>query len=77
MEHVGPRDDHADAYRDQHEYQRWHANDQIARLGNMLDEPTRQRLDDEITLEIKAAEAFADNSPYPANEELYTHVYAS
>lgn len=76
LEHVGPRDDHVDNYRDLNEYQSWQQNDQIARLASMLDDATRKRLDDEITAEIKTAEDFAEKSPYPAAKELYTHVYA-
>ncbi len=30
----------------------------------------------EITDDIAKAEQFAENSPYPADEELYNHVYA-
>ena len=77
LEHVGPRDDHADNYRDLEEYRRWKEDDQIARLGNMLVVATRERLDNEITHEIAASETLAANSPYPAAEELYKHVYAS
>lgn len=77
LEHVGPRDDHSDNYRDLDEYRRWKESDQIARLGAMLDDATRQRLDDEITEEIRASQEFAENSPYPADEELYRNVYAS
>ncbi|EKD71381.1 MAG: hypothetical protein ACD_46C00195G0002 [uncultured bacterium] len=77
LEHVGPRDDHSDNYRDINEYRCWKENDQITHLGKMLDEKTRKRLDDEITAEIRASEEFAEKSPYPANEELYKHVYAS
>lgn len=77
LEHVGPRDDHADNYRDLEEYKRWKENDQIERLGVMLDAATRNRLDDEITAEINASEAFAEESPYPSAEELYKNVYAS
>ncbi|HEX4045720.1 MAG TPA: thiamine pyrophosphate-dependent dehydrogenase E1 component subunit alpha [Gammaproteobacteria bacterium] len=76
LEHVGPRDDHDDVYRNPVEYKKWQDNDQIARLAGMLDEATRQQLDDEITAEIQAAELFAEQSPYPAVEELYKHVYA-
>ena len=75
-EHVGPRDDHSDDYRDMNEYQSWKDNDQIARLGSMLNDNLRRQLDDEITAEIQASQDFADQSPYPAAEELYTHVYA-
>lgn len=77
LEHVGPRDDHSDHYRDENEYAQWKSKDQIDRLAKMLDEVTVARLEKEITEEIKAAEAFADNSPYPAPQELYNHVYAS
>jgi TPP-dependent pyruvate/acetoin dehydrogenase alpha subunit len=77
LEHVGPRDDHEDNYRDLNEYREWKANDQIARLAGMLDDATRQRIDDEITAEIAASQAFAEASPYPAPEELYRNVYAS
>lgn len=77
MEHVGPRDDHADEYRNAEEYQRWKDNDQITRLADLLDEATIACLEDEITEEISRAEAFAEASPYPAAEELYANVYAS
>lgn len=77
LEHVGPRDDHEDNYRDLTEYDRWKQDDQISALAKMLDEMTVARLEHEITEEIKAAEQFAENSPYPAPEELYNHVYAN
>jgi len=76
LEHVGPRDDHEDNYRDLEEFKRWKGCDQISRLGEMLDSATRSQLDNEITAEIAAAEHFAEQSPYPADEELYTNVYA-
>jgi TPP-dependent pyruvate/acetoin dehydrogenase alpha subunit len=76
LEHVGPRDDHDLQYRDGEEYQRWKNQDQIKRLGEMLDDTVRQRIQQEITLMIQQSEEFAERSPYPAAEELYTHVYA-
>jgi len=77
LEHVGPRDDHEDEYRNGEEYQRWKDNDQIVRLGQMLDEVTRQRIQQDVTVAIQQSEAFADKSSYPAAEELYAHVYAN
>lgn len=77
LEHVGPRDDHSDDYRDLDEYRRWKENDQIVRLADMLGQEAVTRLENEITALIKAAEEFAENSPYPADEELYRNVYAS
>lgn len=76
LEHVGPRDDHEDNYRDLEECKRWKDNDQIAKLAAMLDKEIVEKLENEITAEIKAAETFAEQSPYPADHELYAHVYA-
>lgn len=76
LEHVGPRDDHSDNYRDLDEYRRWKENDPIKRLANMLDQETVDRLEAEITAEIKASEEFAEKSPYPADEEVFKNVYA-
>ena len=77
LEHVGPRDDHDHEYRDGEVYQQWKTNDQITRLAGMLDEPTLTRIQQEVTKAITASEDFAEKSPYPAAEELYTNVYAN
>ncbi len=77
LEHVGPLDDHGDAYRDNKEYQRWKDNDQIARLANMLDAQVRHQIENEVTVALQDAEKYAEESPYPDAEELYAHVYAS
>lgn len=77
LEHVGPLDDHKDAYRDTAEYQSWKDKDQIARLANMLDDKMRTQIENEVALLIQDAEKFAEESSYPAAEELYTHVYAN
>jgi TPP-dependent pyruvate/acetoin dehydrogenase alpha subunit len=76
LEHVGPRDDHADEYRDGEVYKRWMDNDQITRLEKMLDTETIERIQQEISDEIRLSQEFAEKSPYPAAEELYSHVYA-
>jgi TPP-dependent pyruvate/acetoin dehydrogenase alpha subunit len=77
LEHVGPRDDHEDEYRDGEVYKRWMDNDQIVRLEKMLDTDTVTRIQGEIKSEIQQSEDFAEKSPYPAAEELYSHVYAN
>lgn len=77
FEHVGPRDDHTDSYRDLHEYANWKAADQIDRLAKLIDKTTLDRLNSEVEAEIQAAEDFAEKSPYPTCEELYANVYAS
>jgi TPP-dependent pyruvate/acetoin dehydrogenase alpha subunit len=77
LEHVGPRDDHTHEYRNNEEYQKWKHNDQIARLAEMLDAATVARIQQEVEDEIRQSQEFAEKSPYPAAEELYTHVYAN
>lgn len=77
LEHVGPRDDHEDNYRDLNEYRLWKKNDHVARLAELLGKETVDRIEAEITAEIKASEEFAENSPYPADEEVFKNVYAS
>jgi pyruvate dehydrogenase E1 component alpha subunit len=76
LEHVGPRDDHEDGYRDLASYVGWKSNDQIDKLANMLNENVRESIQIEVEQAVNAAEKFAENSPYPAAEELFSHVYA-
>ncbi len=77
MEHVGPTDDHDHGpYRNHADYEKWKANDQIARLEKMLGDKApaiKARVEDEL----KAAIAFADASPYPENSELTDYTYAA
>lgn len=77
LEHVGPRDDHDDNYRDLEVYRKWKETDQVLRLAKMLGQEAVAKIEAEITAEVAASEAFAEKSPYPADEELYAHVYAS
>ncbi len=76
LEHVGPTDDHNAGYRDVAEYEKWKANDQIARLEKLLgaDAATIQK---KVEAELQAAIAFAEKSPYPEDSQLNVNVYAS
>lgn len=76
LEHVGPRDDHADNYRDLDEYRRWKSQDEITRLGQQLPIDIKNQIDIEVESLIQTAEKYADESPYPNHEELYSNVYA-
>lgn len=77
LEHVGPTDDHHEDYRDEAELAKWKANDQIKKLGEILGDDARALIDAEVEAEIKAAEEFAANSPFPGAKELYEHALAS
>jgi len=75
-EHVGPNEDFDQGYRDASEADQWLGGDQVERLGDMLSDDVRTRIDAEVEAEIEEAVAFAEASPIPGIEELYTHVYA-
>lgn len=75
-EHVGPAEDYDAGYRSRDEMAPWQADDQVARLGAMLDAAERGAIDAGIEDEIERAFAFAEASPFPDAEELFTHVFA-
>jgi pyruvate dehydrogenase E1 component alpha subunit len=75
-EHVGPTEDLNEDYRDMEEYKKWKDNDQIAHLAGMLGDDEVSVIDDEVEEMIRAAQEFAENSPYPEPEELMKNVYA-
>lgn len=76
-EHVGPNEDFDAGYRHRSDAEQWMENDQVPRLGAMIDSGVKAAIDAEIEEEIVEAFAFAENSPPPAPEELYTNVYAN
>lgn len=75
-EHVGPGEDYDAGYRDRSALEGWQARDEVERLGGMLDQVTRARIDAEIESSIAEAVAFAESSPFPKIEELGTNVFA-
>ncbi|MDB2414741.1 thiamine pyrophosphate-dependent dehydrogenase E1 component subunit alpha [Rickettsiales bacterium] len=77
MEHVGPGADLDAPYRDIKECNEWKNNDQLERLGSMLDPKIRKEIDTQIEKDIAKAKEFAENSPFPGREDLLTNVYAA
>jgi TPP-dependent pyruvate/acetoin dehydrogenase alpha subunit len=76
LEHVGPNEDFDAGYRSRSEQEPWLQNDQIARVGELLEPERRAAIDEEIEQEIKDAVAFAESSPYPEISSLLTNVFA-
>lgn len=74
-EHVGPNDDFGLGYRDEEEACAWKEGDQVKRLGEMIDDERREVIEREIEAEISEAIEFAENSPFPSQEELYTDMF--
>jgi pyruvate dehydrogenase E1 component alpha subunit len=75
-EHVGPNEDFAAGYRERTELAPWMTNDQVERVGQLLDAPTRSQIDEAVEREVADAIQFAETSPDPDAEELGLHVYA-
>lgn len=73
-EHVGPNEDFHLGYRSRREAEPWFKNDQVKRTGDMLTPQRRRELEQAVDVEIAAAFAFAEQSPFPNGAELYEHV---
>lgn len=74
-EHVGPNDDFDKGYRSRSEAEPWFEKDQIKRLANLLEPQVRQEIEAEVEAEIREVFEFAEQSPLPDDEELYTDVF--
>jgi TPP-dependent pyruvate/acetoin dehydrogenase alpha subunit len=74
-EHVGPNEDFDAGYRPRTELVPWLENDQVERIGTMLAQECRKEIDAGVEQEIADAVEFAESSPFPEIEALYTDVY--
>ncbi len=74
-EHVGPNEDFDKGYRPRAEAEPWFQSDQVKRLGALLDPQVRTRIETEVEAEIQDAFRFAEESPFPDDEQLYTDVF--
>ena len=75
-EHVGPNEDYDDGYRSRDDFKPWLEDDQVARTGDMMDAAERDDIDADIEKQITEAVEFAEQSPWPDPEELFSHVFA-
>jgi len=76
LEHVGPGEDFTAGYRSRTEAQPWFDCDPLTVLAKSIAEDRRRQIDEEVELEIRDAFEFAERSPFPPSEELYTDLYA-
>ena len=75
-EHVGVGEDYDAGYRSREELEPWARNDPVALTGAMMADAQRLFIDEAVEREVAAALDFAENSPWPDPEELFTHVFA-
>ena len=74
-DHVGPGDDLHIGYRSAAGLKAWTDNDQNARLGALLGDAARRRIQDGVEAEISRAIEYAEKSPFPAAHAMYAHVF--
>ena len=74
-EHVGPNEDFDAGYRSISEAEPWFEKDQVKRLAELLNPAIRQKIEAEVEAEIHEAFEFAEQSPFPDDEELYTDIF--
>ena len=75
LEHVGPNEDFKLGYRSEDEVTPFREQDEIERLGSLLDQQIKADIDQEIENEINTAIQFAESSQFPQKEELLKYVY--
>jgi TPP-dependent pyruvate/acetoin dehydrogenase alpha subunit len=75
-EHVGPNEDYDQGYRARDDFNRWLKDDQVERIGHMMSDESRAQIDSQIELDIADAIEFAESSPFPEIDKLYTNVFA-
>jgi TPP-dependent pyruvate/acetoin dehydrogenase alpha subunit len=74
-EHVGPNEDYQLGYRTREEAEPWIKNDQVPRIGALVEPAQRKQIEADVEAEIQEAFAFAEQSPFPDYTELFTDVY--
>lgn len=73
-EHVGPNEDYDKGYRSRRDLEPWIEKDQVTRLAAMVPPKEREAIEREVLAEIREAFEFAERSPFPDPEELYTDL---
>jgi TPP-dependent pyruvate/acetoin dehydrogenase alpha subunit len=73
-DHVGPGEDRVYKYRPDAELDGWIARDQLKILAAQVADAERAQIESAVEAEIAEAITFAENSAFPADDELYTHV---
>ncbi|MBF0125764.1 MAG: thiamine pyrophosphate-dependent dehydrogenase E1 component subunit alpha [Magnetococcales bacterium] len=73
--HVGPEEDWDLGYRSHEEVRSFLDNDPVQQMERTIEPARRQEIADAVEQEIQQAIRYARESPFPAPEELYQHVF--
>lgn len=75
LEHVGPNEDWNLGYRNINDIETWKKQDGVVLAGNRLAPDLREKIDHEISEQIKKSILFAENSEFPKSDNLLKYVY--
>lgn len=75
-EHVGPGEDFHEGYRLGDDPAEWREKDAIKTLAARLPAELREKIEAAVTEDIAEAIRFAEDSPFPTQEQLYVDVFA-
>jgi TPP-dependent pyruvate/acetoin dehydrogenase alpha subunit len=75
-EHVGPNDDYHFGYRKKSEAEPWIQGDPVKTMAERVPAAERAVIEREVEAQVKDAIDFAERSPFPDLQELYTDLYA-
>jgi pyruvate dehydrogenase E1 component alpha subunit len=79
--HKGHWEGDPDEWRDPEEHKKWLENDPIARFSNELVKTNEikieelEKIEKDVDRELKEAIKFAENSPSPKKEDLYSDIF--
>jgi len=74
-DHVGPGEDRYLAYRPDEELDDWIRNDEVAKIGGMIDPDLKRSIEEENGRRISQAMEFAEKCAFPDDGELLAHVF--
>ncbi len=74
-EHVGPNEDWDLGYREQVESDEWINNDQLVKIGNLIEVDRKILIEKECDSKIEKAFEFAEESNFPSFNALFEDVY--
>lgn len=75
-DHVGPDEDRNLGYRPDEELDSWIERDQIPLIAAKLDDITRSEIEKTVEEEIASSIEFAEQSPFPMDDEIHLNVFS-
>lgn len=76
LEHVGPGDDSHFGYRSKEEIDFWIKRDELKRIESLLSNDDTKLIQSSVDRDVTEAFEYAENSPFPTEDDLLIDAYA-